>query len=83
MNDATSVVLFNAIQKIDITKINGKTSLQLIGDFFYLFSTSTALGVTVSYCSCSLFFTLLLVLLNLGMFVSCSLAVWTCNSIFT
>ncbi|XVF70771.1 hypothetical protein PTKIN_Ptkin11bG0189000 [Pterospermum kingtungense] len=46
VSDATSVVLFNAIQKIDMTRINGKTSLKLIGDFFYLFSTSTALGVT-------------------------------------
>ncbi|XVF03726.1 hypothetical protein REPUB_Repub05bG0018600 [Reevesia pubescens] len=45
VNDATSVV-FNAIQKIDITRINSKTCLQLIGDFLYLFSTSTALGVT-------------------------------------
>ncbi|XVE80465.1 hypothetical protein DITRI_Ditri14bG0141800 [Diplodiscus trichospermus] len=46
VNDATSVVFFNAIQKIDITRINSRTPLQLIGDFFYLFSTSTALGVT-------------------------------------
>ncbi|KAB2044415.1 hypothetical protein ES319_D01G088300v1 [Gossypium barbadense] len=46
VNDATSVVLFNAIQKIDVSRINSRTSLQLIGDFIYLFSTSTALGVT-------------------------------------
>ncbi|XP_022717895.1 sodium/hydrogen exchanger 4 isoform X2 [Durio zibethinus] len=46
VNDATSVVLFNAIQKIDVTRVNSRTILQLIGDFFYLFSTSTALGVT-------------------------------------
>ncbi|KAE8680249.1 Sodium/hydrogen exchanger 4 [Hibiscus syriacus] len=46
VNDATSVVLFNAIQKIDVTRINSQTFLKLIGDFIYLFSTSTALGVT-------------------------------------
>ncbi|KHG12017.1 Sodium/hydrogen exchanger 4 -like protein [Gossypium arboreum] len=46
VNDATSVVLFNAIQKIDVSRINSRTSFQLIGDFIYLFSTSTALGVT-------------------------------------
>lgn len=48
MNDATSVVLFNAIQKIDVTQLNGKAGLRLIVDFLYLFSTSTVLGVTVS-----------------------------------
>lgn len=48
VNDATTVVLFNAIQKIDVTKLNSKAGLRLIVDFLYLFSTSTALGVTVS-----------------------------------
>ncbi|CAK9308696.1 unnamed protein product [Citrullus colocynthis] len=46
VNDATSVVLFNAVQKIDITRLNKKTALHLLGDFCYLFSTSTVLGVT-------------------------------------
>ncbi|XP_015901257.3 sodium/hydrogen exchanger 4 isoform X4 [Ziziphus jujuba] len=46
VNDATTVVLFNAIQKIDVTKLNSKAGLRLIVDFLYLFSTSTALGVT-------------------------------------
>ncbi|XP_022139522.1 sodium/hydrogen exchanger 4 [Momordica charantia] len=46
VNDATSVVLFNAVQKIDITRLNNKTALHLFGDFCYLFSTSTVLGVT-------------------------------------
>ncbi|KAK6269547.1 hypothetical protein POUND7_006652 [Theobroma cacao] len=46
VNDATSIVLFNAIQKIDVARINSRSSLQLIGDFFYLFSTSTGLGIT-------------------------------------
>ncbi|KAL4313430.1 hypothetical protein GQ457_01G006700 [Hibiscus cannabinus] len=45
VNDATSVVLFNAIQQLDVSRINGQTFLKLIGDFIYLFSTSTALGV--------------------------------------
>ncbi|CAN1220749.1 Sodium/hydrogen exchanger 4 [Linum grandiflorum] len=47
VNDATSVVLFNAIQKMDVTKINSHTILGVIADFFYLFSTSTALGILV------------------------------------
>ncbi|KAK6229812.1 hypothetical protein SCA6_018763 [Theobroma cacao] len=46
VNDATSIVLFNAIQKIDVARINSRSSLQLIGDFFYLFSMSTGLGIT-------------------------------------
>ncbi|KAK2441061.1 sodium/hydrogen exchanger [Trifolium repens] len=44
VNDATSVVLFNAVQKIDVSKLDGR-SLSVIGDFLYLFSASTALGV--------------------------------------
>uniref|UniRef100_A0A0A0LEG8 Cation/H+ exchanger transmembrane domain-containing protein n=1 Tax=Cucumis sativus TaxID=3659 RepID=A0A0A0LEG8_CUCSA len=46
VNDATSVVLFNAVQKIDISRLNSKTALHLLGDFCYLFSTSTVLGLT-------------------------------------
>ncbi|XP_048235389.1 sodium/hydrogen exchanger 4 isoform X2 [Ricinus communis] len=46
VNDATSVVLFNAIQKMDVTRLNSKTVLRVVGDFLYLFLTSTALGVT-------------------------------------
>ncbi|PRQ33310.1 putative cation/H+ exchanger, cation/H+ exchanger, CPA1 family, na+/H+ exchanger NHX -type [Rosa chinensis] len=45
VNDATSVVLFNAVQKIDVNKLNSGIGLRVIGDFLYLFSTSTALGV--------------------------------------
>lgn len=48
VNDATSVVLFNAIQKIDVSKLNGSTVLHVFQDFLYLFSTSTALGIVVS-----------------------------------
>ncbi|KAL5729763.1 Sodium/hydrogen exchanger 4 [Ranunculus cassubicifolius] len=46
VNDATSVVLFNAIQKIDISRINGWVVSKVVGDFLYLFSTSTILGIT-------------------------------------
>ncbi|KAK4575937.1 hypothetical protein RGQ29_026769 [Quercus rubra] len=45
VNDATSVVLFNAIQKLDVSRVDGRTVLHVTGDFFYLFLTSTALGV--------------------------------------
>ncbi|KAF5740574.1 tonoplast Na+/H+ antiporter [Tripterygium wilfordii] len=44
VNDATSVVLFNAIQSFDLSHINTESALQLIGNFFYLFITSTMLG---------------------------------------
>ncbi|KAJ4725200.1 Sodium/hydrogen exchanger [Melia azedarach] len=46
VNDATSVVLFNAVQKIDVGRLNGRAALRVIGDFLYLFTTSTALGIT-------------------------------------
>ncbi|KAF9587906.1 hypothetical protein IFM89_006160 [Coptis chinensis] len=45
VNDATSVVLFNAIQKLDVFKLNGWAAAHVVGDFLYLFSTSTALGI--------------------------------------
>ncbi|XP_042025403.1 sodium/hydrogen exchanger 2-like isoform X3 [Salvia splendens] len=45
VNDATSVVLFNAIQDFDLTHINSTIALQLIGNFIYLFISSTVLGV--------------------------------------
>lgn len=49
VNDATSVVLFNAIKKLDVSKIEGwRIVLHIFGDFLYLFSTSTVLGVSVS-----------------------------------
>ncbi|CAK7324562.1 unnamed protein product [Dovyalis caffra] len=46
VNDATSVVLFNAVQKMDVTRFNASQVLHVIGDFFYFFSTSTALGIS-------------------------------------
>ncbi|WOG99663.1 hypothetical protein DCAR_0519017 [Daucus carota subsp. sativus] len=45
VNDATSVVLFNSIQKINVDHFNAHAAFTLIGDFFYLFFTSTCLGV--------------------------------------
>nr|XP_010913183.1 sodium/hydrogen exchanger 4 [Elaeis guineensis] len=45
VNDATSVVLFNAIQKMDVSKLEGRAAVSVIGDFLYLFSTSTILGI--------------------------------------
>ncbi|KAJ0234171.1 Sodium/hydrogen exchanger 3 [Hirschfeldia incana] len=44
VNDATSVVLFNAIQRFDLTHINSTIALQFAGNFFSLFILSTALG---------------------------------------
>ncbi|CAH1424677.1 unnamed protein product [Lactuca virosa] len=46
VNDATSVVLFNAVQKINADTLGGKAALRILLDFLYLFSTSTILGVT-------------------------------------
>ncbi|KAI5676740.1 hypothetical protein M9H77_07690 [Catharanthus roseus] len=45
VNDATSVVLFNAIQSFDLSKIDHTIALHFIGSFLYLFFTSTCLGV--------------------------------------
>uniref|UniRef100_A0ACD6AN22 Uncharacterized protein n=1 Tax=Avena sativa TaxID=4498 RepID=A0ACD6AN22_AVESA len=47
VNDATSVVLFNAIKNIDITRLKGGVVLKVIADFLYLFATSTILGATI------------------------------------
>ncbi|OEL29135.1 hypothetical protein BAE44_0009846, partial [Dichanthelium oligosanthes] len=45
VNDATSVVLFNAIQNFDLGNINTTKLLNFIGSFLYLFSTSAIIGV--------------------------------------
>ncbi|CAM0884065.1 unnamed protein product [Alopecurus aequalis] len=47
VNDATSVVLFNAIKNIDITRLKGGVVLKVIADFLYLFASSTVLGATI------------------------------------
>ncbi|URD72235.1 Sodium hydrogen exchanger [Musa troglodytarum] len=44
VNDATSVVLFNAIQKFDLVHVDATVVLKFVANFFYLFSTSTLLG---------------------------------------
>nr|ABN71591.2 Na+/H+ antiporter [Chrysanthemum x morifolium] len=44
VNDATSVVIFNAVQNFDLSQFNTTVVFQLIGNFFYLFLTSTLLG---------------------------------------
>lgn len=51
VNDAASVVLFNAIQKFDLSHINSGTALQFVGNFLILFITSTLLGVLVGLLS--------------------------------
>ncbi|CAA7015972.1 unnamed protein product [Microthlaspi erraticum] len=51
VNDATSVVLFNAIQRFDLTNINSAIALEFAGNFFYLFILSTALGVAAGLLS--------------------------------
>jgi hypothetical protein len=48
VNDATSVVLFNAIENLDIEHFDPLVLLNFIGKFLYLFFTSTILGVAVS-----------------------------------
>ncbi|XP_021905012.1 sodium/hydrogen exchanger 2-like [Carica papaya] len=45
VNDATSVVLFNAIQSFDLSHINSTIALQFVANFLYLFILSTLLGV--------------------------------------
>ncbi|CAL9751507.1 unnamed protein product [Musa acuminata subsp. burmannicoides] len=47
VNDATSIVLFNTIQKLDVSKLEGWAVLHVFGDFLYLFSTSTILGIAI------------------------------------
>ncbi|XP_050215448.1 sodium/hydrogen exchanger 1-like [Mercurialis annua] len=45
VNDATSVVLFNAIQRFDISHIDSTIATQFAWNFLYLFISSTILGV--------------------------------------
>ncbi|GJY87397.1 sodium/hydrogen exchanger 4-like protein isoform X2 [Tanacetum coccineum] len=46
VNDATSVFLFNAVQKINASTLGGKAALTIVIDFLYLFFTNTFHGVT-------------------------------------
>nr|AFM85232.1 Na+/H+ antiporter [Oryza coarctata]AFN22080.1 Na+/H+ antiporter [Oryza coarctata] len=45
VNDATSIVLFNALQNFDLVHIDVAVVLKFLGNFFYLFLSSTFLGV--------------------------------------
>lgn len=49
VNDATSIVLFNAVQALDFSNIDASTALKLLGTFLYLLFSSTALGIVVSF----------------------------------
>ncbi|XP_059632666.1 sodium/hydrogen exchanger 1-like [Cornus florida] len=51
VNDATSVVLFNAIQSFDLNHINTSIAFQFAGNFLYLFIMSTVLGVAAGLLS--------------------------------
>nr|ACU01852.1 Na+/H+ exchanger 1 [Populus euphratica] len=51
VNDATSIVLFNAILRFDLSHITSSSAIHLLGNFFYLFGTSTALGIAVGLIS--------------------------------
>lgn len=45
VNDATSVVLFNALQNFDLVHLDASVLFKFVMNFFYLFITSTFLGV--------------------------------------
>ncbi|WVZ96279.1 hypothetical protein U9M48_041935 [Paspalum notatum var. saurae] len=51
VNDATSVVLFNAIENLDIGHFDALVLLNFVGKFLYLFFTSTLLGVATGLLS--------------------------------
>ncbi|KAK7821509.1 sodium/hydrogen exchanger 3 [Quercus suber] len=51
VNDATSIVLFNAVQSLDVSNIDLLTALKLLGTFLYLFFTSTVLGIAAGLIS--------------------------------
>ncbi|XWS64588.1 hypothetical protein CRYUN_Cryun05aG0016300 [Craigia yunnanensis] len=51
VNDATSIVLFNSVQSIDINNIDATMSLKLLGTFLYLFFSSTILGIVAGLLS--------------------------------
>ncbi|KAK1319600.1 Sodium/hydrogen exchanger 2 [Acorus calamus] len=51
VNDATSIVLFNAVRKLDFSDIDTLVVLKLLGTFVYLFFTSTAIGIGVGLLS--------------------------------
>lgn len=54
VNDATSVVLFNAIQSFDLDQLNASIGFHFLGNLLYLFIASTLLGVLVNVFLCLL-----------------------------
>jgi hypothetical protein len=48
VNDATSIVLFRAVQNLDLTQIDVFTVLEVLGEFIYLYFSSTVMGIVVS-----------------------------------
>ncbi|CAM6127734.1 unnamed protein product [Calypogeia fissa] len=51
VNDATSVVLFRAVQKFDFDDFTGWEALMIFVNFLYLFFTSTLLGIVMGLLS--------------------------------
>ncbi|KAL7080976.1 hypothetical protein ACP275_14G011700 [Erythranthe tilingii] len=51
VNDATSVVLFNAVQNFDLSDLSAGVAIKLLGNFIYLFISSTVLGVVAGLLS--------------------------------
>uniref|UniRef100_A0A1D1XH87 Sodium/hydrogen exchanger 2 n=1 Tax=Anthurium amnicola TaxID=1678845 RepID=A0A1D1XH87_9ARAE len=51
VNDATSIVLFKAIQSFDLVHTDTTIALHFLGNFFYLFLTSTLLGLAAGLLS--------------------------------
>ena len=51
VNDATSVVLFRAVQKLAFKDFTGMEVLRICGSFLQLFFSSTVLGIAVSLIS--------------------------------
>ncbi|PWA74390.1 na+/H+ exchanger, Cation/H+ exchanger, Cation/H+ exchanger, CPA1 family [Artemisia annua] len=70
VNDASSVVLFNAITKFDLSDMNSLIALKFAGKFFSLFVLSTLLGILVgllcSYIIRTLYFGSVSILLTGG-----------------
>lgn len=48
VNDATSVVLFRAVQKLNFDNFTGAEVMKIGGSFLELFFSSTILGIAVS-----------------------------------
>ncbi|XP_024389243.1 sodium/hydrogen exchanger 1 isoform X2 [Physcomitrium patens] len=60
VNDATSVVLFRAVQKLALKHFTGMEVLQICGSFLQLFFSSTVLGVAIGLLSAYIIKTLYL-----------------------